>query len=92
MLLARIFHTPERRMGAGGLQSDAAPAVGRVPSRGTLMTIPPKCETSGLERIAALLAGITLIPLQDRKRRSVLEMWQEPVLKQKTPRGWEPDR
>jgi len=32
--LARVFHTPERRVGARGLQAGAATRVGRVPPRG----------------------------------------------------------
>jgi len=56
--LARIFRTPQRRVGARGLQSYAAPAGGRVPSRGTLMTIRPKCELSWL----GMGIGVAVVP------------------------------
>jgi len=46
--LARIFHTPERRVRARGLQERRCVLVGRVPSRGAVLAFPSECEISGL--------------------------------------------
>ena len=43
-----IFRTPERRVRARGLQPGCA-LVGRVPSRGAVLTFPSECELSGLK-------------------------------------------
>ena len=45
--LTWIFHTPERRVRARGLQQGCA-LVGRVPSRGAVLAFPSECELSGL--------------------------------------------
>jgi len=48
LTLARIFHTPERRVRARGLQERRCVLVGRVPSRGALLAFPTECEISRL--------------------------------------------
>ena len=50
--LARIFHTPERRVRARGLQERRCVLVGRVPSRGALLAFPSECEISRLAPLA----------------------------------------
>src|ERR1035437_9396191 len=47
-ILARIFHTRERRVRARGLQERRRPLVGRVPPRGAPLAFQSECEIAGL--------------------------------------------